>query len=156
MGLVARYSYLITAALVAAALWALVVRTPSNTVGVVGFLGALALLAVIWLSFRRGESPPNPVRRLRKVRGSGRPVFVHFYSDYCMRCMAQKTRIDTLAREFRGPVEFLFLNLSDAAARHLAQEFGAVSGTIILFSATGEEVHRGLPTPEQLTDLAGR
>ncbi|MCG0239653.1 MAG: thioredoxin family protein [Firmicutes bacterium] len=155
MGLIRRYSYLIAAVLCLVAFWFGVVRTPANGPGLAGFLGLAAVLTLVWVALRRGESPPNPARRLRKVLGSGRPVLVHFYSDFCMRCMAQKPRLDALARGFRGPVEFVFLNLSDPAVRELTREYQATSGTVILFDGDGKEVHRGIPAPALLEELVG-
>lgn len=161
MQFIGRYSYLWLSLIALGLVWWLVVKVPTNVLGLLVLLGAFALLSTAWILLYRGKSPPNPDKRLKKSVGGGRPVFVHFYSDYSLGSMLRKRRIDRLEARFKGRVQFLHINLGSRLARETAERYGSGLNQWILFDAAGRELQRGgrPPTAEQLAaalEPAGR
>lgn len=147
MQFIGRYSYLFLSVVALGLVWGLVVKVPSNATGLLIFIGLLAVLVTLWVALFRGKSPPNPDKRLKKSVGSGRPVLVHFYSDFCLGCMVRKPVVDRLEKRFKGRVEFLHISLSDPHGRELAARLGSGLGQFILYDGKGQERLRGARVP---------
>lgn len=145
VGWVLRYSYVLGAAVLLGAVAALGLRYLEVGLALLVVLAVAAALAVVWVLLRRGAAPPSPEKRLKKVLGAGRPVLVHFYSDYSLISLAQVPVLAAVERRWRGQVEFLYVDANDPQGRALASRLGVgVLGTV-LFDARGQEVCRGLP-----------
>lgn len=83
MSLLRRFSFVILFVAVLAAVVTVGISQPDYAIAMTfTFLGSGAVLSLIWVLLRRGRTPPNPEKRIRKSAGGPRPVLVHFYSDY--------------------------------------------------------------------------
>lgn len=153
---VSRYSYILFAAVVLGLVAYFAVDGIADTSGLLILLGVLALLVTAWVWVYRGETPPNPDKRLKKVIGRGRPVLVHFYSDWCLGSMLKAPFVNRLARRFKGRIEFVFISMGHREGRETAQRYESGTGGFILYDSAGQEVARGgsLPSVKVLGSLA--
>lgn len=89
------------------------------------------------------------------VLGSGAPVLVDFYADWCAPCKLVAPLIDELAREHQGRV--LVAKVDTDRAQEVALEYGIRSiPTLVLFRG-GQEVERSIGfEPERVRELVRR
>lgn len=159
MELIARFSYVLFALVLLAGMGVAVYRLPDVPLLLLGLLALLALLVGLWVLARRGTTPPNPEKRLKKSLGAGRPVVVHFYSDFALASMLGRPAMAALERRYKGRVEFLHMSLLDPHVRALARRLQAGVGTTLVYDAWGQQVQRRRPTLadlHRLVEQAGR
>lgn len=114
----------------------------------------LGLWAIVWIAGHRVDAYKHPDKALRKLVGHGRPVVLHFYSDFSMGSLVQRMLLARRERKFQGRVQFVYLNLSRASARDMAEKLEARLGDFVLFDAAGHERARAwLPKAGQLQEL---
>jgi thioredoxin 1 len=78
--------------------------------------------------------------QLKDRLGSGKPIVVDFYADWCAPCRALAPELDKLEAKY-ADVEFVKVD-ADANAQ-LVNELGIMGiPTVVHFSAQGEEVAR--------------
>jgi hypothetical protein len=157
MEAIGRYSYLLLGlVLLVGGLVAGAGRVP-NDILVLGAAGLLGVLAIFWVFGKRGDSYAHPDKVLKKVVGRGRPVVIHFYSNYSLGCLIRKIRFEARQRRFAGRVQFINLNLNLGGAQAIAAELEARLGEYILFDAAGQERGRTrLPAEADLLGLLQR
>lgn len=86
MKFLSRNTYVLGSLVVVAAgiYFALYPNANQNLIGT-GTLILATLLLIFWVAVRRGSlTPPNPAKRVRRALGAGRPLVVHFYSDFSL------------------------------------------------------------------------
>jgi thioredoxin 1 len=75
-----------------------------------------------------------------EVKGSGEPILVDFWAEWCGPCKAIAPMLEEVATEQAGKLRIAKLNVDEAP--QTAQEFGVMSiPTLILFK-DGEMQHR--------------
>ncbi len=86
-----------------------------------------------------------------KVTHAGKPVAVDFFARWCVPCRMLSARLDKLATEFQGSIQFVSVNVDQAPA--LAAKFN-VQGipTLLFFGKDGKiaETSKGLVTAATL------
>lgn len=145
MNLLARYSYVLVSLAILGATGYPVFRHGGDGLWVIGLLAVLASLVTLWVLARRGQTPANPEKRLKKSLGAGRPLVVHFYSDYALQSLLSRPWLSALERRCRGRVEFLYLSMLDPHVRVLAARLQTGLGGTVVYDARGQEVGRGRP-----------
>jgi len=139
MRVVSRYSFVLIMILVVTGTTVAAVWTASVAMGV-GALVLAALLAIFWVAARRGVPvPANPQKRIQRARAAGRPLVVHFYSDFSLTCLVQRLRATPLERRYRGRCEFIYIDVNQAAAIPVMEAFQAAMGDYLLFDQQGKE-----------------
>lgn len=137
MGVLSRYSYVLILVLLVAGTTGAAVWTANVAMGV-GALVIAALLACFWVAARRGVPiPANPERRIQRARSAGRPLVVHFFSDYSLSCLVQRLMATPLERRYRGQVDFVYIDVNQAAARSVMEAYQARMGDYLLFDRLG-------------------
>lgn len=135
-------SYLILSLFIVGGLLVAAFLTGDETAWFLASLGAAAALIVFWLAVRRGESAPTPDKRLRRALGAGRPVVLHFFSDYDVRSLVKRVLSATAEHRYRGRIDFIYVSMLDDAGQELARRHIAGLGTFVLYDARGREVGR--------------
>jgi hypothetical protein len=138
----ARFSYLVLSVLILAGLFLMALLSANNMPWLLAVIGSAVGLIIIWVAVRRGESPPNPEKRLRRALGSGRPLVLHFYSDFDLYSMYLRLATAAAEKQYRGRVDFIHVSQIDPAGVDLAEKYQARLGSFILFDAAGREVDR--------------
>lgn len=139
MHFVSRYSFVLILILVVTGTTVAAVWTASVAMGVAALVIA-ALLTVFWVAARRGVPiPANPQKRIQRARSAGRPLVIHFYSDWSLVCLVQRLHAASFERQYRGRCEFLYIDVNQAAALPVMQAYRAAMGDYLLFDQEGNE-----------------
>ena len=91
-----------------------------------------------------------------ELRGSGKPVVVDFYADWCGPCHAIAPEVEALASEVGEAATFVKIDVD--ANPDIASELGVMGiPTVIHFAPDGSEVARstGLVRSAMLADALG-
>lgn len=142
MQLIRSVSYLILSLLTVGGLFLVALTSINTAMWLLAAMGAATLLIIIWVAVRRGESPPSPDKRLRRSQGAGRPIVLHFYSDFDILSMIKRIRTAPADRKYRGRVDFIHVSMLDGAGAELARRHMAGLGSFVLFDARGREAGR--------------
>ncbi len=143
MRFLSQYSYVILSAIILIATIAYAVVSANMAFGVLATLVTLAVLVIWWVGARRGAvTPVNPEKRIRRARGAGRPLVVHFYSDWSLGSLLRRPFTAKTERTYKGPVEFLYISMTHHEARLAASSVEADLGDWLLFDAAGNLVER--------------
>ena len=108
---------LITAAGIGAVLGAAFGWLKSNRPIAGVFVGASVCVLIAFLFFRppaKTIAVETPVEFDEEVLRAEGPVLVDFYADWCPPCRQLSPIIDELAKEYRGEVKFVKLNVDKA------------------------------------------
>lgn len=112
---------------------------------IIGAVGAL-----IWSQLPRGAYPTD----LTRV-GAGRPALVLAYDINTMGGMETMEQLDILRGDYADRVEFLVASLGMADGQDFARRYGAVNGSVMLFSGAGSHVRTiHLPLNSDMLRLA--
>lgn len=133
------------------------------------FVGA-AFAAVAWMlwdvikgpsiiyrsSPQTAASSIDSSESLNQALGSGMPVLLEFYADWCPPCKVMGPEVDAFAKEVSGRAKVVRLNMdmfSIVAANYRVE----VLPTFIAFDSTGRETSRevGLIPKEKLNQMLG-
>lgn len=110
--------------------------------GWVTFLGA-ATLIIYFVAARRGSlTPVNPGKRIRRARGSDRPVIVCFYHDFNLTSLMTRPLTARAEREHKGHCDFIYIDAYHREAEAVLNEFEAEVGDWLLFDAAGSLVEK--------------
>lgn len=87
------------------------------------------------------------------ITGSGKPVVVDFWADWCGPCRMLAPVIEELADELEGKAEVCKLDVDEA--EETAEEYGVMSIPTIILFAGGEEKERivGVRSKEDLLKI---
>ena len=137
-----RYSYVWTGIVLVAGAIGYSIYAGDSFWSMVG-LGILGIWAIYWVVARRGAlTPMNPDKRFRKLRGNGRPLVVHFYSDFALGCLLKRPFVAGAEKGLAGKAELLFLSMTHTEVRPLSVHLGAAQGEYVLLDGTGRIVER--------------
>lgn len=103
----------------------------------------IATLAFTILStgLAHAELPSATDAVVRKALSSGKPTIIDLGSDSCIPCKQMAPILASLAGEYRGRANVLFININDDKAA--AQKFRVqMIPTQVLFNAQGKEFDR--------------
>ena len=92
-------------------------------------------IALIWSQLPRGPYSTDLTRI-----GQGQPALVLAYDINSMGGMAVMAMMDDLRGEYAERVAFLVAPLGAPNGQAFAERFGAINGTVVLFSAKGTAV----------------
>ncbi len=156
MNPIMRFSYVILSGLCLGIVGAFSYRAADRSPWLLSLLALLAVFLSAWILARRGRTPPHPEKRLKKSLGGGRPVLVHFYSDYALTSLLSRPAWAVQERRYQGRVEFLFMSMLDPQVCLLARGLRAGLGDTRVYDARGQEVGRTRPTARELERLLER
>jgi len=98
------------------------------------------LCTIIFTATAFAEDKGSDVR-IRAALSSGRPTVVDFGAGQCIPCKRMKPILDSLAREFRGRANVIFVDIKDE--RNMAGRYHIqLIPTQVFFDAKGKEVKR--------------
>ncbi len=99
----------------------------------------VSLVAIFVL--QPGDSTVASDSEARGVIVSGRPVFVEFFSNTCVACLASEPIVRSLEGEVGSDVQFLKLNVQDAIANQLVRDYRAyLTPTFLVIGRDGEVI----------------
>lgn len=75
-----------------------------------------------------------------EVLGSGTPVFVDFYADWCGPCRMVAPVVERLAEEYDGKVKFVKLDVDENP--DIAARFGVMSIPTLMIFKNGKQMKR--------------
>lgn len=156
MDFISRFSYVLLSVVLLGVMIFGVARLPDSPAMLLGLLALVAVLLALWVAARRGRTPPNPEKRLKKSLGGGRPVVVHFYSDYSLTSMLARPGLAPLEKRYKGRVEFLFMSMLDPHVRAMAERLQSHLGGTIVYNARGQEAARTAADLDRLLEQLGR
>lgn len=143
MSSVSRFSYVFVSFVVTAAGIVYAFFAPRPEVVGISTLLVAAALTIYWVLTRRGAlTPVNPEKRIRRGRGTDRPVVVHFYSDASLTSLLQRPFAAKAEREYKGHCDFIYINVGhkDAPGAMAALEAGL--GDWVLYDVAGNFVEK--------------
>ncbi len=76
----------------------------------------------------------------QKIAGTGKPIIVDFWANWCAPCRATKPILEKLAKEYAREVEFLPINADDS--REILAQFQVIGIPTVLAIRNGEVVGR--------------
>jgi len=142
MRVVSRYSFVLIMVLVVTGTTVAAVWMASVAMGV-GALVTAAILTVFWVAARRGVPvPANPQKRIQRARTAGRPLVIHFYSDFNLICLFQRLKAASVERQYRGRCDFIYIDVNQGAAIPVMEAYQAKMGDYLLFDQQGNESGR--------------
>ena len=94
-----------------------------------------SVIALIWSQLPRAPYSTDLARI-----GQGQPALVLAYDIYSMGGMAVMAMMDDLRGEYAERIAFLVAPLGAPNGRDFGERFGAVNGSVVLFSAKGTVV----------------
>ncbi len=141
MGVLSRVSYLLVSLILVAVAIAATILLDGGVVGQIGTLTLVAVLVVLWIAARRGDvTPADPEKKLRRSRNSGRPVIVHFFSDYHVGSLLGRPSSAKLEAKYRGRFEFIEISAFHPEAEAMMESLKANIGDYVFFDTTGKLV----------------
>lgn len=102
-------------------------------------LAALSLLLIATVA--RAELPSASDSAIRQALASGKPAVIDLGARYCIPCKKMAPILESLAAEYRGRANILFIDVNgnQAAAKRFRVQ---MIPTQIFFDARGKEVKR--------------
>ena len=159
MDWVNRHSFTLVSTVLVFSLMGIALTRPENLGpwGLAALLVAAAAL-IFWVLARRGNlTPSGPEKRIRRATGNGRPVVVHFYSDYHAGSLFKRPFTAAVERDYRSRCDFIYIDMSHREAESVANWLGAGIGDFVLIDAAGTVVDRvALINAERLDALLER
>ncbi|HEY8346706.1 MAG TPA: hypothetical protein VIL07_05435 [Symbiobacteriaceae bacterium] len=157
MRFLSRYSFVLITLIAVTATAGYAIWRAETVVGMAAVILA-AFLSIFWVAARRGGAVvANPERRIQRLRGGGRPLVVHFFSDYSLRCLVQRLVAAPAERAFRGRCEFVYVDVNQAAAYPVLESLGANLGDFVLFDEQGNLAGKtGWLTRQRLAELCAQ
>lgn len=158
MSFLSRYSYLLlSVVLLCVGIAAALTLAPGYAYGI-GTMLLGAVLVSYWVAARRGAlTPVNPSKRIRRARSAGRPVVVHFYSDWSLGCLLKRPLVAKAERQHRGHFDFIYIDVNLPDGEATADELQAGTGDFVLFDAAGTMAETtGRITVEKLNNVLER
>lgn len=144
MSLLGRLSYLLIGLILVLATGAATIGLGWGVAGQVGTMTLFAILLIYWVAVRRGEvTPRDPEKRLRRLRGSGRQVVLHFYSDYSAGCLLRRPLDAQVENRYRGRCEFVYISAFHPEAGAMMAALKANLGDWLYFDRSGKVVGQG-------------
>lgn len=144
MSLLSRFSYLLIGLILVLASGLATVWLAWGVLGQVVTLSLFAALLIYWVAARRGAvTPTDPEKRLRRLRGSGRPVVLHVFSDYSLGCLLRRPIDGQVEKRYRGRCEFLYVSTSHPEAAAMMEALRAGLGDWLYFDRSGKVVGQG-------------
>lgn len=141
MGLVSRFSFVLLSLVLVAAGVTYTILTDDLNRGAMGTLLVATVLLIWFVLARRGvRTPASPEKRLRRARGTGRPVAVYFYSDFSLDCLLMRPFTAAAEREHRSHFDFLYLDMGHPEVQDLAESLDAGINQWFLYDGTGKLV----------------
>lgn len=159
MSFVNRYSYVLgSLVLVAAGIYFALYPNAYQIQFGTGSLVVTTLLLVFWVAVRRGPlTPANPAKRVRRALAAGRPVIIHFYSDFNLLSLLLRLFSAAGERQARGRCELIYISAAHQDAAAVAREIGASLGDYLLYDGTGKLASKPRRlTPEAVDSLLAR
>lgn len=101
----------------------------------------LAIFCLAFFSTMACAETKGSESRIRKALFSGKPTVVDFGAGYCIPCKQMKPILDSLAKEYRGRANVLFVDIKeerDMSGKYRIQ----LIPTQVFFDARGKEVER--------------
>ena len=132
-------------------------RAFNPALAISAMLVAFLILTAVFVSLRREEDTVSSFEDFNLVLESGQPLFIEFYSDYWVGCLAAKPDVDRLEKELKGKVKVIRLNIASDFGKQLKSKFeiGVVPG-FVLVNAEGKEILKRTsrePTLQKIIDL---
>lgn len=90
-----------------------------------------------------------------RVAATGNPQLVEFFAYWCTVCQGIRPTIHSLEAEYWGEVDFVYLDIDDAANEDLMEQFNFVGQPLlVVIDAEGNEMARwyGAPPEAELRD----
>lgn len=141
MSALSRVSYLLVSLILVAAAAAATILLQWEVGGYIGTLSLLALLMIFWVAARRGPvTPTDPQKKLRKSRGGGRPVVLHFFSDFHLGSLLRRVADAKLEKAYRGRCEFIYISTFHPEAEPMMENLKAELGDWVFFDISGKMV----------------
>lgn len=141
MSALSRVSYLLVSLLLVAAVVAATMLLEWGVAGQIGTLVMMALLAIFWVAARRGAlTPADPPKKLRRSRGGGRPVVLHFYSDMHLGSLLRRVLETRLETAYKGRCEFIYISAFHPEAGAMMKSLKAGLGDWVFFDVSGKMV----------------
>ncbi|MFZ5823232.1 MAG: hypothetical protein ACOY94_02620 [Bacillota bacterium] len=141
MSALSRVSYLLVSLILLAASVAATILLEWDVGGYIGTLSLLALLMIFWVAARRGPvTPADPQKKLRKSRGGGRPVVLHFFSDFHLGSLLRHVIDAKLEKTYRGRCEFIYISTFHPEADAMMENLKAELGDWVFFDFSGKMV----------------
>ncbi|MFZ5814175.1 MAG: hypothetical protein ACOY93_02570 [Bacillota bacterium] len=138
MGVLSRVSYLLVSLILVVAVAAATMLLQWGVAGQIGTLILIAVLMIFWVAARRGAvTPADPEKKLRRSRGAGRPVVLHFYSDFHLGSLLRRPLDAKLEKAYRGRCEFIYISVFHPEAERMMESLKAAVGDWVFFDATG-------------------
>lgn len=158
MSSVSRFSYVLVSFVIIAAGIVYAFFAPRPDVVGIATLVAAAALTIYWVLARRGAlTPVNPEKRVRRGRGTDRPVVVHFYSDASLTSLLQRPFAAKAEREHKGHCDFIYIEVGHKDAPGAMEALEAGLGDWVLYDAAGNFVEKTRSiSPEKLEKLLHR
>ncbi len=101
----------------------------------------LAIICLVLFSAMANAEEKGSDSRIRKALSSGKPTVVDFGAGHCIPCKKMKPILDSLAVEYRGRANVLFVDIKeerDMPGRYRIQ----LIPTQVFFDSGGKEVRR--------------
>jgi hypothetical protein len=138
-----RYSYVLASILLIAAGIAYAIISPRPDIVGTATLLVGALLLIYWVAVRRGNlTPVNPLKRIRRARGSDRPVVVCFYGDYSLGSLLKRPFTAKVEKAYKGKCDFIYIDVDHREADDVLEELQAEMGDFVLYDAAGNFVSK--------------
>ncbi len=140
--LLAQYSiYIAVPGFLIAMIALLPIKSWRKRIPIYSITGILAIVVV--LSLQPGDSSVASEAEAKTVIASGQPVFLEFFSNTCVICLASEPIVMSLQGEVGDEVLFLKLNVEDPIASQLIRDYRAYSTpTFVVIGTDGEVVWR--------------
>lgn len=139
MSALSRFSYLLVSVLLLVAAGLATTLLQWGVAGQIGTLILLAVLMIYWVGARRGAlTPADPEKKLRRIRGGGRPVVLYFYSDFSLGCLLRRPVVSRLETQYKGRCEFIFIDVGHREADALMETLKAGLGDYLFFDLEGK------------------
>lgn len=107
------------------------------------YLSVLLVGLVVFSILRPGDSTVSTTGEANSVLESGQPVFVEFFSNTCVMCLASEPNVKSLVTEIDGRAQVLKLNVQDEFSLPVMRKYNAFSTpTFIIIDPTGQVVWR--------------
>lgn len=137
MNLLNHYSALLLLSLIAAAGLAVYRRRGRQPRDAMRLALLLLALVIGWMLWRPVASSSTPTSAL--------PVLLEVQSPYCLGCIAMRTRVDHVERQWAGKLAVRRVNIQSEEGRQLARQHHVeITPTFLLFDAAGREQWRGV------------
>ncbi|GIK29319.1 MAG: hypothetical protein IT298_09245 [Chloroflexi bacterium] len=116
----------------------------------------VVVLVGTFFALRPGEGDVDSAEALDDLLGSGQPVMVEFFSNFCTVCLVFRPRVDEIDSEFGDDYNIVRVNIHSEAGQRIREAFEfSFTPEFILFDGAGIEVWRDHtpPSDAQLTAL---